>query len=218
MQETLITVTDTLRLDIINTSDQNWLSILIPFISAIAGGLIVLAGQWFERQHKNRLEIKNDIIDILAQYSANLLLLKHQLKELAMHKFHVQYWWHCHITTTDPEQKKHNYNKHLESQKLSFDLERKIYTTVSDFAKLQTKFETLIREKLPSGQFNYLEFEKAKTYDKTIPHEELRNELAEKDERELREKYFENLSNFSNAYSSMQEKFNKYYRNRLANS
>ena len=212
MNDTIIAVNDTVKFGLINLADQNWFSILIPFISAIAGGLLVLAGQWFERKHKIKLEIRNEVINILSFYSSNILIFNYQLKELAMHKFHVQYWWHCHITEIENEIKKSNYKKHLESQKLAFDTERDIYNTIGDLVKLRTKFETLIQEKLPVESLAYFEFEKAKTYDKNITHEELRYDMAEKDEQELRQKYFEKIIPFNNTYNFMQELFTKHYK------
>ena len=134
-------------------------------------------------------------------------------------RFHAQYWWHCHISRYDnDEYKKSNYDKHIESQNKSFITEGEIYKTLAKLTELQSQFETSVGRKLAKIENEYIKFEKAKEYDKNISHEELRNNLAEKDENELRELYLKKANPFENIYELMIEIFKKIFSNRFNKS
>src|SRR5262245_9541878 len=100
-------------------------SIWIPFLSALVGGLLVLAGQSIDRGRKRKLETENSLREIYA-YSRKLeAVMKNNYRELAMAKCHVEYWWYCHVTT-DGSDKGRYYEEHLRSQALAREVERKI--------------------------------------------------------------------------------------------
>jgi hypothetical protein len=207
-------VTDTLGLDSLNklsglknivvqgqqpTPTSPTFNTWLPLLSAVIVGLIVLIPQHFDRRSKRNTDRKNALREIYAYCRKLEQLMKNNYRELAMAKMHVEYWWYCNATTNG-EDKGRYYEEHLRSQALSREIERKIGETKADFIGHVRKFQAL-KEVKPEIESQLLIISdltnaKAKTYDITLPHDKIRYEKAEQDEKELREIYYANLKHF----------------------
>jgi hypothetical protein len=169
----------------------------IPFLSALIGGLLVLAGQFFDRKYKQKIETKNNLREIYAFSRKLEASIKNSYRELAMAKTHIEYWWHCHNDSPTSEK---NYEEHLRSQTNAREIEREIGETKAEFIGYVRKFQAIKPLKteieIELEKVSNLSNVKAKVYDLSLSHEKVRNELVDKDESELRETYYLNLLPF----------------------
>lgn len=131
--------------------------------------------------------------------------LKDLFRQLAMYKFHSQYWWNVFEKYSDSEDK--SYLEHLRSQSEARSTEKEIGEVKADFLAEVVKYE-----KLKGKKFNVdtekkvienFVFAKAKTYSSEISSDKLRETLAETDEAQLREEYFLNLKLFQDIINKM---------------
>ena len=76
MGDLFFTVNDTLNLNHIHPKDSNWLVIWLPLLSTLAGGILVLLGQWISRKVIFRKELRTNLVQIISSYAANILILK----------------------------------------------------------------------------------------------------------------------------------------------
>jgi len=188
-------------------------SMWIPFLSALAGGILVLAGQAIDRGNKNRTEKETSLRQIYAYARKLEAMMKNNYRELAMAKVHIEYWWHCHITSNEGTNGRY-YEEHLRSQSLAREIERKIGETKADFIGHIRKFQAIKEIKTDIENdlliISDLTHAKAKPYELDLQHNQVRYEFAENDERELRDLYFENLEHFKriNDYLFTQLKIN----------
>ena len=72
-----------------NTSTNTGFS-WVPFLSAIAGGILVLAGQSIDRSSKLKTEKENSLREIYSFARKLEALMKNNYRELAMAKVHVE--------------------------------------------------------------------------------------------------------------------------------
>lgn len=178
--------------------------IFAALITAVLGSLLA---QGIDRYFKNKRETTRDLREIHSK-SVNLKIkLKDLFRQLAMHKFHAQYWYVTHIKQPDSEYKEKCYLEHLRSQSEARATEKAIGETKAEFLSEVVKYE-----KLRGSAFNVdkekqiienLLFDKAKAYSDETDLDILRHQEAEKDEAELREKYFAKLEAFQNIINSM---------------
>jgi hypothetical protein len=180
-----------------------WASIGAPLITAVIG---TLGAQAIDRYSKNRRETSKDL-RMLYSNAINLKIkLKGLFRQLAMYKFHAQYWWHIHSIESSEEYKNRYYLEHLRSQADSRDIEKLVDQTIADFLALVVAYERLTPKKFDASdekkEIENLEFSKAKTYNNESA-DKLRNELAENDERQLRELYLKKLDMFQNIINKM---------------
>lgn len=168
----------------------------LPFLSALLVAGLVLLGQSIERKKRREVEIQNSLREIYAFSRKLEALMKSHYTELAMAKVHAQYWWHCHVITTRQDY----YEKHLSSQSFAREVERKIGETKAEFIGQVRNFQAIqeinqdVEEQLLV--ISDLTNAKAKIYDSDKSHQEVRHEMAEQDEIDLREKYYANLIHF----------------------
>ena len=89
---------DSLSFKVEKLSDKSTVSLWIPVIAALITAIVgTLVAQAIDRIYKNRRETKKDLREIHSK-SVNLKIkLKDLFRQLAMHKFHAQYWWHIHF-------------------------------------------------------------------------------------------------------------------------
>ncbi len=180
-------------------TDPNY-GVWIPFLSALTGGVLVLAGQYLDRRFKGRNELTNNLREIYAHCRKLEADMKNNYRELAMFKLHAEYWWYCHNTQIGKDYKEKYYQDHLQSQTSAREVERRIGETKAVFIGYIRKFQVL----QPIGtdievlleKISDLTHKKAVTYDFSLSYEKVRNELVEKDEKELRNIYYKNLELF----------------------
>ncbi|MBL0234685.1 MAG: hypothetical protein IPQ08_13645 [Chitinophagaceae bacterium] len=204
----LISKVDSLSVKVDKLSDKSELSLLTPIIAALITAIFgTLIAQAIDRIYKNRRETKKDLREIHSQ-SVNLKIkLKDLFRQLAMYKFHSQYWWHIHTKESNKDFSSKYYLEHLRSQSETRDTEKEIGEVKANFLAEVVKFEKLKGKKFnvdnEKTEIENLIFPKAKTYSDDISTDKLREELAEVDEKELREKYFSRLQVFQNIIDKM---------------
>ncbi len=203
------TVIDTLSLDSISSkiaviehalskSSNNSIATWVPFATAFLGGILVWIGQAIERHGRKQADRKNSLLEIYAYCRKLEAEMKNNYRELAMAKVHVEYWWHAHNGGGIYVQR--YYEEHLRSQAFAREVEKNIGNTKAAYIGHVRKFQALlplddtVEEQLEI--ISELTNAKATPYDLFLSHEKVRNDLVEKDERELREKYYENLITF----------------------
>jgi hypothetical protein len=183
--------------EINSTSGFSW----VPFFSALAGGLLVLAGQAIDRDKKLVTEKENSLREIYSFSRKLEALMKNNYRELAMAKIHVEYWWYCHVTTNGEDNGRY-YEEHLRSQNLAREIERKIGENKAEFIGHIRKFQAIkeIKNEIENELLiiSDLTNAKAEIYDTNLPHDEVRYSRAEKDEENLRNTYYKNLAYFKN--------------------
>lgn len=187
-----------------NTSIGIW----IPLGAAILGGLLVLAGQAWDRKAKRKQEQINSLLEIYAFCRKLEALMKNNYRELAMAKVHVEYWWYCHHLPSDPQYQNKYYEEHLRSQSFAREIEKRIGDTKADFIGHVYKFHALrsIDQSLIRllNVISDLTNAKAKIYDFSLSYEEVKVNLVGKDEADLREIYYQNLISFKTINDALQ--------------
>ena len=190
------------------------ISIWIPVVSSVIGGLLVWGGQAIERNRRINIERRNNLLEAYSICRKLEAVMKNNYRELAMAKTHVEYWWHCRNSPSSSDSDKPRYyEEHLKSQAFARDIEKHIGETKADYMGHVRKFQAL--KPFNGNTDNLLETisdltnAKAKTYDFTIPHEILRNELVQQDEKDLREIYYRNLISFKTLNDTMQNLIDK---------
>jgi hypothetical protein len=167
------------------------MSIWISFLSAIVGGILVLAGQSIDRRQKQKQEALNNLREIYAYCRRIEALMKNYYRELAMAKIHVEYWWFCYRAVNDGQTKMY-YDEHLKSQGFAREIERKIGESKADFIAHVRKFQAIksISEEIEHRllAISNLSHPKASSYNGTEHHDVVRFEKVEQDEKVLREK------------------------------
>ncbi len=170
----------------------------IAFSAAIIGGVLVWIGQAIERSTRKQTERKNSLLEIYAYCRKLEAEMKNNYRELAMAKVHVSYWWHAHHAGGEYVQR--YYEEHLRTQAFAREIEKNIGVTKAAYISHVRKFQALmLLDDTIDNQLDTisdLTNAKAKEYDTSLSHEKVRFELVEKDEKELREKYYENLVTF----------------------
>lgn len=205
---TLTSKVDSLSFKVEKLSDKSYFSLWTPIIAALVTAVIgTLVAQAIDRWYKNRRETKKDLREIHSK-SVNLKIkLKDLFRQLAMHKFHAQYWWHIHSKENDKDFKNKYYLEHLRSQSEARATEKEIGEVKADFLAEVVKYEKLKGRKFnvdtEKTNIENLIFPKAKTYTDDISTDKLREELAEEDEKGLRESLFSNLVVFQTIIDKM---------------
>lgn len=177
------------------------MDIFIPLISSIIGGLLVWAGQYFDKRHQTKIDTKNKLLEIYAYARKLEIKIKNSYRELAMLKTHVEYWWHCYNSSSSKsEDLPKYYENHLRCQAEARIIEREIGDIKADYIGHVRKFQAIKKiplEDLETRLNNIADLTqpKAKSYDFSLDHSKLRYELVEQDEKMLRDLYFENLNN-----------------------
>jgi predicted RND superfamily exporter protein len=188
----------------INTTYSIW----IPFLSALIGGLLVLAGQFMDRKSKRKTETKTTLREIYAFNRKLEALMKSNFRELAMAKVHVEYWWYCNQTTPLGKENQKYYEEHLKSQVFAREIERQIGEIKADFIGHVRKFQAIkeLKQEIENQleEISDLTNAKAKTYNTSLQFTKVRHELVDEDEKELREIYYKNLVNFKSINDYLQ--------------
>lgn len=178
------------------------ISIWVPTVSAVVGGILVLAGQSIDRWARNKTELKKNLVEIYAYCKKLEAQMKNNYRQLAMTKTHIEYWWYCHLKepVTNIEFKKKFYEEHLRSQADARMIEKSIGEVKADFIGHIKKFQALkpITDNVDGKISEILELtqDKARVYDLNESATKVREELVISDEKELREKYHKNLTPF----------------------
>jgi hypothetical protein len=182
--------------------------IWIPLGAAILGGLLVLAGQARDRNAKRKQERINSLLEIYAFCRKLEALMKNNYRELAMAKVHVEYWWYCHNLPSSIQYQNKYYEEHLRSLSFAREIEKRIGDTKADFIGHVYKFHALrnVDQSLISllNEISDLTNAKAKTYKLNLSYEEVRSNLVDKDEADLRETYYQNLTSFKTINDALQ--------------
>lgn len=205
--------TTQIKLDSISTqlsqlSNKTQISLWIPVIAAILTAVISsLIAQSIDRNRKNKRENLKDAREVHSKAVNAKIKLKDLFRQLALHKFHAQYWWHVHFHETDNDLSNKYYLEHLRAQSEARETEKQIgdekanfLSEVVKFEKLKGKIFNVDKEK---KEIEDIVFEKAKTYPDALSVDDLRKNHAEHDERELRESYFDNLKIFQAIINKM---------------
>jgi hypothetical protein len=200
---------NSLKTEIKELKDTNSMSVWTPIIVALISACIgTLLAQLIDRSRKNKVEKVKELREVKSKCVNIILNLKESYRQLAMHKFHAQYWWYCHICEKDgtPDSEAY-YGYHLNSQVKSQTVEEKIGELNALFFSELTKYE-----RLKGINFNVdnekelienITFKKAKVYNKSMEYIELKSTHAETDERELRESYYGHLNVYKQILNKM---------------
>jgi len=177
-----------------DTNSTNW----IPFLAAVAGGVLVWIGQAIERNTRKSIDRKNSMLEIYAYCRKLEAEMKNHYRELAMAKTHVEYWWHGY--TCDGTDKARCYEEHMRSQAFAREVEKSIGSTKAAYIGHVRKFQALhaLGEDLEAHLEIIADLKnvKARVYDNTLSHAQVRYKYAEKDEAELANTYYQNLNSF----------------------
>ena len=205
---TLTSKVDSLTVKVEKLSDKSTFSLWTPIIAALITAIVgTLVAQAIDRIYKNRRETKKDLREIQSKAVNLKIKLKDLFRQLAMHKFHAEYWWHIHSKANDKDFKNKCYLEHLQLQSEARETEKEIGEVKADFLAEVVKYE-----KMKGKNFNVNEekatienlvFPKAKSYTHDISADKLREELSEPDERTLRESFFSNLVIFQTIIDKM---------------
>jgi hypothetical protein len=183
-------------------------TVWLPLLSSIIGGLLVWLGQFFERKYRRKSDDKKSKLEIYAYCRKLEAAMRNNYRELAMAKVHTEYWWYCYNTSSGEVAKK-AYEEHLRSQAFAREIERRIGETKADFIGHVRKFQAIKKLPVDTEQklnvISDLTHSKAKTYDTSENHTKVRYEMAENDETELRNSYYNNLSNFKLINDNLQK-------------
>ncbi len=191
------------------------IAIWIPTVSAIVGGLLVLAGQFIDRRAKNKSELKKNLVEIYSYCKKLEAEMKNNYRQLAMTKTHIEYWWFCHIKepASNIDFKRKFYEEHLRSQADARMVEKNIGETQADFIGHVKKFQALkpITDNIDKKILEIFEltYSKAKVYNSDESPSKVREELVINDENELREKYYKNLAPFMYLNSILDQNIKK---------
>jgi len=190
------------------------LSVWIPLLSAIVGGLLVWGGQAIERNKRRKAEKRNSLLEIYAYCRKLEAEMKNNYRELAMAKSHIEYWWFCHNSPSSSQVHiPRYYEEHLRSQSYAREIERRIGDTKAEFIGHVHKFQAIspVGENIEE-QINIisdLTKKKKKSYDFNLQHDKVRNEIYDQDEKELRETYYQNLIPFKTINNILQSHVTK---------
>lgn len=172
---------------------------LDSFLSALIGGFLVIIGQFLMELLKNRKDKRKQIIIISSKTREIEQLLKNDIRELAMFKTHVEYWWFCHIDKTiDKNYKTKYYEEHLRSQTEARITEKRIGENIASYFGFVNEYLSINDSETVGiiselDKISNIEFKKAKEYNKDDNYEDIRNFKVKKDEKELKDKYNINL-------------------------
>lgn len=179
-----------------NTDNSAWISLW----SAIAGGVLVITGQFLVEYFKKKSENKTNISSILSEITRQKEILKHLYRELAMYKTHSSYWWYCTIIADTQIEKETHRQDHLKSQSESRRVEKEIGDAISTFLGLITKFEIITNKTanltIEINKINELETRPAKEYESSQNYDYIRKTSVIEDEKELKKDYYKNLEPF----------------------
>lgn len=190
-----------------NNSDN---SAVISLISAALGGFLVILGQVFVERFKIISDKKKELNIIVSELVRQRGLLKNLYRELALYKTHTSYWWFCTLIEHIPENVEVNRQDHLRSQASFRLVEREIGEIIATFFALITKFEITKNEKYDFSnnmeKISQLNYRPANEYDIYQDYDKVRREIVKKDEEDLRNEYFENLSEFDKIITIIKNK------------
>jgi len=202
-------IVDTLQLHTLNTKlsqlqdsilKKNYspeISIWVPVIAAIIGGSLVWIGQFFERHTKRKVETKNRLEEIYAYCQKLEAIMRNNYRELAMAKNHVEYWWYCYNSDRSAPR---DYEEHLKSQSYAREIERRIGDTKAEYIGHVYKFQIIRPIQMDiQKELNIiadLTNARANIFEKSLAYDTVRYELTDLYEKELRERYFQNLEPF----------------------
>lgn len=197
---------DSLSMKVDRLSDKSFFSLWTPIIAALITAIIgTLIAQALDRYFKNRNEKNKELREINSKCFNLKIKLKDLFRQLAMYKFHTQYWWHVYQKQSYSDER--NYLEHLRSQSEARGVEKEIGVVKAEFLAEIVKYEKLKGRKFNVDKekidIEHLVFIKAKTYNDDISADKLREELAEADETALRDAYFLNLILFQNIIDKM---------------
>lgn len=190
MKQTLLLISN----DLINL--QN-------LISALIGGLLVIVGQVLMEILKIRKEKRKRIIELSGKAREIEQHLFNELRELAMFKTHVNYWWFCHLLgTSQAEYNKKEYEEHLRSQSEARQTEKSIGTRIAEYFGTINEYLTLVNKNtvgivLNLERIKKISFRKANEYAVNLSYEKVKKELVEEHEKELKEDYWKSLKPIS---------------------
>lgn len=199
-----------LQLSTSNFESSDSINILVPLLSSLLGGLLVIIGQWIERKRHQNIDRNKNLLEIYSNCKKLEFLMKNNYRELAMVKSHVEYWWYCYKSANSKSSDiPRYYEEHLRSQASAREIERRIGDTKAEFIGYVKKFQAIrqigdVEEKLE--KISDLTNAKAKSYDLALPYEEVRNNLYEKDEQTLKEVYYQNLLPFKEVNQILEKK------------
>lgn len=178
-------------------------------ISAIIGGILVVAGHYIIERKRISNENHQEIVNTVSKLSEIKYLLKNLFRELAMYKTHASYWWFCTIKEQGQESEKHR-QEHLRSQKEAREIEKQIGKNIAKFLGQIIKFKVLSTKKIDVTQWikkiDKIKFRKANEYSTSQGYDKVRKELVENDEEKLRTEYFNNLKPFENIIAKLKSK------------
>ena len=182
---------------------SNDLIIWQNLLSALIGGLLVIIGQFLMELIKTRKEKRKKIIELSGKAREIEQHLYNELRELAMFKTHVNYWWFSHIIGTSREDyNKKEYEEHLRSQSDARQTEKSIGIRIAEYFGVINEYLTMVNKNTVGivsdlEKIKKIRFRKANEYDENLSYQKVKMELVEKDELELKEDYWNSLKPFS---------------------
>lgn len=159
------------------------LSPWIPFFTALLGGVLVLLGQYFDRQSKKKQEKRKEVTETFAQCELLLFSLKGLVKDLAGDKNLSAFWHYSHVVEEDAvggdeELSKKYYEKSLADAATAIERRAKISDYFAQYYSYVSKFKTLTRRDIDLTSLKNLainaEFEEAPEIAQTLKPEEAR--------------------------------------------
>ena len=172
-------------------------------LSALIGGILVIVGQFLTEFIKTRKEKQKRIIELSSKVREIEQHLYNETRELAMFKIHVNYWYFCHLigVNSDNYDQKY-YEEHLRSQSDARKTEKNIGSKIAEYFGVVNEYLTLNNENTIGivsnlEKIKLIRFRKANEYKIDLSYNEVKNELVEKDELELKEDYWKLLKPFS---------------------
>lgn len=148
---------------------------------------------------KTRKEKRKRIIELSGKAREIEQHLFNELRELAMFKTHVNYWWFSHIIGTSREDyNKKEYEEHLRSQSDARQTEKSIGVRIAEYFGVISEYLTLVNKNTVGivsdlEKIKKLQFRKAKEYDNDLSYEKVKKELVEKNEQELKNDYWNSI-------------------------
>lgn len=190
---------DSLRHTIAETAKSesaDWTALL----SALVGGLLVIAGQVILEYRKDKAERKKELNTIVADLVRLKWTIKNHFNQLSIAKIDCEYFEFCHKKETDRNIRNSLRKDYVQSQSIC----RKAWQNIGDsralFISYVTRFERayekaidLINELANLSAFHIAN---PQAYDTTLTVEHVRDNLVHVDVQKLRDEYHKNIERF----------------------
>jgi len=176
-------------------------NIIMPILSVITGGVLVLIGQFFSDWRTNYANKKKSKIEALTNCRLIELQIRNLLKELAYYKVRANYWHLVSRKYNEDNPEASFYKLHFDSLSKIREIENKIGELNASFFSNIQKFGLLASIKYVEidevyKRINSQEFKSPREYDIKEGIKNVRENLWYKDSDELRKDYMNSLKDY----------------------